>query len=292
MPKTTKQPAARAAQRNSPARSAAAVKSKKAAAKIPYTTDNAASAYAHFLPVAEALPAGDLPMRSGDVSVAFTNIRRGVDAILPHVAKLPKLLPTIAVHELLELPALALALLHADGRITKATSTREIDAALSRVGPLRDLTLTYLEIVAELGLVAKDRVRAIRTGKGKLDNARDCTDIAGLFREVAPTLAGKHPFTEEQLDELAKTGTWLVQTLKPTSTTRAKPTRPAAALVRDRFWKLVEDRHDQLRTVGVALFGIRNVDEHVPPLLSRTSTPRSTPAAEADGGASPNASPA
>ncbi|MDI1434664.1 hypothetical protein [Polyangium sorediatum] len=284
MPKITKPPVARATQRTSTAKGAAGVKSKNAAPKTPFTTDDAAAAYTHFLSLAEALPAEDVLMRSGDVSIALTNVRRGVDAIRPHVAQIPKLLPKVAVHELLELPALALALLHADGRITKATSTREIDAALSRVGPLRDLTLTYLEIVAELGLIAKDRVRAIRTGKGKLDNARDCIDIAGLFREVAPTLAGKHPFSDEQLDELAKTGTWLVQTLKPASTTRAKRTRPAAAMVRDRFWKLVEDRHDQLRTVGVALFGIRNVDEHVPPLLSRVSTPKA--AGEHERGAS------
>ncbi|MDI3291556.1 hypothetical protein [Polyangium sp. 15x6] len=274
MSKTTKLPAARATKRTPLGKSAAAVKNKKAASATPFTTDDAAAAYAYFLLLAEALPPEDVTMRGGDVSIALTNVRRGVDAIRPHVAQIPKLLPKVAVHELLELPALALALLHADGRITKATSTREIDAALTRIGPLRDLTLTYLEIVAELGLVAKDRVRAIRTGKGKLDNARDCIDIAGLFREVAPTLAGKHPFSDEQLDELAKTGTWLVQTLKPASSTRAKRARPAAAMIRDRFWKLVEDRHDQLRTVGVALFGIRNVDAHVPPLLSRTSTPK------------------
>lgn len=42
------------------------------------------------------------------------------------------------------------------------------------------------------------------------------------------------------------------------------------ALMRDRFWKLLDERHDKLRTAGVAIWGIKGVDEHVPPLQSRS----------------------
>ncbi len=248
--------------------------------EAPFSTDNAAAAFRHFLPVAQALPAEDVPVRGGDVTVARANVERGVEAIRPHLERVPQILPLVSVNDLLELPALALALVHADGRVPAAASAREIDAALGKVGPLREMTLSYLEVAAQLGIVPAQRVRAIRSGKGKLDVARDCVDIAGLFEEAQADLAGKHPFTEAQIAELATTGTWLVQHITPRGTAKGPATRDAAALIRDRFWKLLEDRHDDLRTVGVALFGIKGVDEQVPPLLSRSSAPRTQAAAE------------
>jgi len=257
---------------------------KKKPEPTPFVTDDASKAFTHFLPLAEALPTDDVIIRGADVDIALVNIQRGVDAISSHVDTIRKQLPAIAVHELLELPALGLALVHADGRVGNAASTREIDAAFSRVGPLRELTLSFLEIAADLGLVQKDRVRAIRSGKGKIDVARDCIDIAGVFQEAETKLAGKHPFTTAQLDDLAKTGTWLVQTLKPGNTKKTKPARSAEADIRDRFWKLVEDRHDTLRTVGVTLFGIKRVDEYVPPLFSRVSNAKAPEASSAESG--------
>src|SRR5262249_10628988 len=110
----------------------------------------------------------------------------------------------------------------------------------------------------------------IRAGKGKLDNARDCVDIAGVFDEYASALAGKHPFTKEQLAELATTGTWLVRSISPKGAVKEPAQRDPAAAIRDRFWRALEDGHDDLRTVGVALFGIKNVDAYVPPLFSRS----------------------
>jgi hypothetical protein len=105
---------------------------KKKPEPIPFVTDDAGKAFTHFLPLAEALPNDDVIVRGADVNVALVNIRHGVDAIKSHTDTIRKQLPAIAVYELLELPALGLALMHADGRVGNSASTREIDAAFSR----------------------------------------------------------------------------------------------------------------------------------------------------------------
>ena len=275
-----KKPAAK----NSAAKKPAAKKQTK-----PFSTKNAAEAFQHFLPAAEKLPSDDVQIRGGDTAVARKNTERGLEAVRPYLAKLPGILPKISVKSLLELPALALALVHADGRVGTAASSGEIDAAMARVSQLRDLSLTFLEIAAGLDLVPEDRVRRIRSGKGKLDNARDCVDIAGVFREYESALAGKHPFSPEQLNELATTGTWLVERITPRGTAKQPNARDPNALLRDRFWKLLEDGHNDLRTAGVALFGIKRVDELVPPLLSRSSPRKEEPKQTA--GETPSTSP-
>jgi hypothetical protein len=238
---------------------------------VPFTTSDMAAAYQHFLPLIQQMPDEDVSNRRGNVLLARHNIERGIKSIQPHLATIPGQLPRISLPAILELPALALGLVHADDRVPHTASTGEIDEAYSRVGPLRKLTLQYLEVAAELGLVPKTRVSGIRAGKGKLDNSRDCVSIASIFREFEQALNNKHPFAPEVIEELATTGTWLVQALTPTGGVKAPVVRDSAALIRDRFWIMVEQRHDDLRTVGVALFGIKQVDEHVPPLLSRTA---------------------
>jgi hypothetical protein len=255
----------------------------------PFTTDDAEKAYEHFLPLVQALE-GDIPVRSGDVEIALTNVRRGVASVAPLADKLDKSLPDISVNDLLELPALALALVHADGRVPEAIGAGDIDATLARIGPLREAGLQYLEVVADLGLLPKDRVRAVRAGKGKLDKARDCVDIAGIFREYAAALANKHPFTDAQIDDLAKTGTWLVEAIQPKGAARPAAQRHPASQIRDRFWRLVDERHDKLRTAGVVLFGIKHVDEMVPPLQSRSVTRKAEEAAPTKEAATPKES--
>ncbi|MFT3772078.1 MAG: hypothetical protein QM820_42270 [Minicystis sp.] len=248
----------------------------------PFTSTDGAAAYRHFLPVVRKIPDDEIIPRGGDAAVARHNVEVGVEAIRPHLAKLKKLLPATSTKALLELPALALALVHADGRVSPSASGGDVDATLGRVTTLRELALTYLEVAAGLDLVPAPRVRAIRAGRGKLDKARDCVDIAGLFHEYQGALAGKHPFSAEQLKELAETGTWLVKNIAPKNVRRATPARDPAAVIRDRFWKALDDGHDQLRTAGVALFGIKNVDANVPPLLTRQGAAKSAAPAAKD----------
>jgi hypothetical protein len=243
-----------------------------------FHTEDMTEAFKHFLPIVEKLPADEIPAHRGDVNIARYNVERAVDAVSPRLGEVPAILPKVSVKRLLELPSLALALVYADGRVPRATAG-DIDAAFAKVSPLRELTLAYLEVVGGLGLVPLARVQAIRTGKGKLDNARDCVDIAGLFEEFEGALAGKHPFTSAHLTELATTGTWLVKNISPKGAVKSPTERDPAAVVRDHFWKALEEGYDELRTVGVALWGIKSVDAYVPPLFSREHRAKGAPAA-------------
>lgn len=65
--------------------------------------------------------------------------------------------------------------------------------------------------------------------------------IAVLFEEENSALAGKHPFTDDQLVTLRERGGWLAGHLKPYGAVRDPKGRSSAALVKDRFAKLIED---------------------------------------------------
>ncbi len=235
-----------------------------------FVTTDAARAFTHFRVVAEAvaLPAAYAPRR--DVAILRHNVDRAMSVMSARLPAVARLLPAVDVVALAELPTLALAVVHAADRVPVAPpSTREIDAALAIVRPLRSLTLSYLEIAAALNLVPAGRVCAIREGSGKLDEARDCVAIVALFRECATALANRHPFTDEQLATLATKGTWLVQHITPTNGfVTTAPLGKAERLDRDRLLRLLEERYDQLRVAGVVCFGLRDVDAKVPPLWS------------------------
>jgi hypothetical protein len=40
--------------------------------------------------------------------------------------------------------------------------------------------------------------------------------------------------------------------------------------IRDQFWTMINGRHERLREAGVVIFGLKRLDEVVPPLQSRT----------------------
>jgi hypothetical protein len=253
---------------------------------VPFTTQSPSAAYRHFLPIAKKLPADSIKPTTLDIDLARHNIERGISAIQPHLSLIKKKLPLSPLNDILELPALGLALVYAADRIPAPTaSTGEIQDHLAKLRPLRELTLRQLEIHAELGLAPDDRVRAIRSGTGPLDAARDAVAIAGLYHELRGTLDGKHPFTKAQLTALADHGQWLLHQLKPTGATSSPAERDEASVVRDRFWTLIAARHEHLREAGVAAFGLRALDENVPPLgareRSRASTAGATPEAPA-----------
>src|SRR5207248_90413 len=85
--------------------------------------------------------------------------------------------------------------------------------------------LQQLEILGALDIVPRERVAAIRSGKGPLDTARDAVAIAGMYTddEFAAAVANKHPFTPAQLRALADDGNWLVGQLNPKGAGHAKP---------------------------------------------------------------------
>lgn len=234
----------------------------------PFTTSDSFVAYEHFLPLAMTVPAEGLAHYRHDPVVAAYNVRSGVAAIRPHLVELARRTPDVTEAELLELPALALALLHAAGRVPAGrVSAREIDARITRIKDPRAMAVQYLEVAAYRGLVPVERVRRLREAGGKIKMASDCVLVAGMFREFAEALEGCHPFDATFLQGLAEDGAWLQAMLRPQRYRREATPRPPEAVVRDRFAKLLGDRYDRLRAVAFLLFGTRQTK--VPPLHSR-----------------------
>ena len=235
----------------------------------PFTTVDADAAYRHFLPEAQAIPADRAEVCRANVQIARVNVARGVESITPHLEIVRRKLPECPIREVLELPALALGLTVAAGRVITQASEGEIDARFAAFRPMRELTLQFLEICAELKMVPKAPVAKIRAGRGSLDGAQDGIAIAGMFRDQRAVLEGKHPFSAEYLDAMAEHANWLVRQIKPVGAAARPAEYSAEALVRDQFWTMVNARHEQLREAGVVIFGLKRLDELVPPLQSR-----------------------
>jgi hypothetical protein len=67
----------------------------------------------------------------------------------------------------------------------RSAPVSELQGLLARGGALRSLLLKTAEGLAEAGLLSTAAVAKIRAGKGKLDSARDCAELAALFGKNA-----------------------------------------------------------------------------------------------------------
>lgn len=246
-----------------------------AAKDAAFKDETPALAFAHFRPLAEAVPAADLVVFTGQPLLMRANVRTALQALEPHLETAVNALRTPPLQEIFELPSLVMGLEFATGRVPVAKlSTGEIERMLSEGAPWRELMLSYLEIASHplVGLLPRERVAAVRTGRGKLDQAQDFVAIPGLFAEFAQSIAGKHPFPAEKIDLLATLGGALVQNVKPghAPTTIAK--RSMESILRDQFAHLVVERYDQLLVMAALALGKRKADELLPAL--RASVPR------------------
>jgi hypothetical protein len=239
-----------------------------------FSTTSSQAAYDHFIELATQVPLEGLEVCRADVELVRSNLQRGVDAILPHVQTVQRKLPENPITEVLELPALGLALLYAANRVARPVSPGEIERRLEEISTPREAGLKQLEVFALLGLIPTERVEAVRRGRGPLDKARDAVAIPGMFREFDAVVAGKHPLPAAMLANLATHGDWLVQQIQPIGVPLAPAEREPAALVRDQMWALIRQRHEYLREAGVVVFGIRSVDDHIPLLASRVGQRR------------------
>jgi hypothetical protein len=246
--------------------------------KHPFLTEDSEAAFAHFAKKVEHLPAAELEHWNADAEIVRVNIVRAVDAIRPHLDRIAEELPRLKLHELLELPALALALGFAADKVVVPASKQEIKARQLRLRPVRSQGLRYLEIAAEKKLVPSERVRNIRAGTGPVDEARDGVAIVAVFREFSAALTNKHPFDDQEMQQLAEDGNWLLQQLRPTGALPEKVEKSPEALVRDRLWTEVIRRFDELVKAGTVIWGPRAVDAHLPALLARAPSPAAQPA--------------
>lgn len=228
-------------------------------------------AYADFLPEALALSDGEVrPFRS-DASLAYHNIRRGLDAVTPHIERIQEDLPKVDVARLQKLDKLALAVIYAAAQIDRS-SDGSTPALLEKARTLRDVLIKSADALVASGVLPAHSVARIREGRGHIDLAQDCVDLAALFVKHENDVQGKTAVTAAQVQEAATVGTELLTRLKPKGT-KSKDPAEEAVKARDRLWTLLVKGHRELRRVGMWLW-VDDVDEHVPPLQSRNLPPR------------------
>ena len=247
--------------------------------QTPFTNTDGRAAFLHFLPLAEArIAAGKLPRPARDVSLVRTNVERGVAALLGRKDAVLAKVPSADFASLQELPALAAALDFAASRVPTELSDGEIAALLAEVRPIRKQALAQLDIFAALGLVPADRVATIRAGTGPIDTARDAVAIVGLFEEFSASIGTKHPFTEEHFATLTRTGNALLRVLVPEAAKEGPATMGSEAAVRDAFYGELLERYETARELGVLVFGIKELDAHLPLAHARVAAKPKKPA--------------
>lgn len=242
-----------------------------AARKAAFTDETPAKAFAHFRPLAEAVETEGLSPFTGEPLVMRANILTALRAIEPHLADVVTRLRNPKLEDIFELPSLVMALDFATNRVPIAKlSVGEIDNMLREGAPLREVMLSFLEIASHplLNLLPRDRVAAVRAGKGKLDQAQDFVAIPGLFAEFEDALEGKHPFSAAILDKLALLGGTLVMQVRPGHAVAEVATRSKEAILRDQFAALVTARYDHLLVLASVALGKRKADELLPALRS------------------------
>ena len=140
---------------------------------------------------------------------------------------------------------------------------------------IASLSLPPAEGLAMLGLVPEKTVQAIRAGSGAMDAARDGIALCALYRAHAAALAGKHPFTQQDFDELSELGERLTLTIVPEGSRPAalRRNRQEAQDLSNRLYTLLVLRHQELRKAGYYLFG-PELDTKVPSLAARRAAPK------------------
>lgn len=109
-------------------------------------------AYDDFLPETQDLPEADVRTFRADASLAYHNVRRGLDAIAPHIDRIPEDLPKIDVAKLQKLDDLALAVIYAAAQVDRS-SDGSTPALLEKARTLRDVLLKSADALAAAGLI-------------------------------------------------------------------------------------------------------------------------------------------
>lgn len=269
-PKKAPAKAAKPAAKKSPAKASKPAPSPRGKAGT-LTSDQA---LARYTPLALQLAKKDVLVCRLDLALALHNLQLGVASIEPYAARLRKEVPGLPLAELLALPDLGLALIFASEQVESANQGQNrID--LARLRELREPMLYIAEGLAMLGLVPEKTVQAIRAGSGAMDAARDGIALCALYRAHAAALAGKHPFTQQDFDELSELGERLTRTIVPEGSRPAarRRNRQEAQDLSNRLYTLLVLRHQELRKAGYYLFG-PELDAKVPSLAARRATPK------------------
>lgn len=221
-----------------------------------------------WLPAARALADDVVRHPTVEVPLALVNLEDGVQAVLAARARLD----ASAIADLERLRSLANAVAFAQVRLDRATAPQSVlRPMLAEAARLRRIVLGSAEILAAKGLFDAARVGGLRRHRGPLGIAGDCVMLHQLFAETPALWVGKVAFSPEDLTELGRLGSELLERLRPAGApkVRRKAELRTAADARDRLWTLlVEAWERDLWRAGAWVFG-RAVDEHVPALGAR-----------------------
>ncbi|MFO0587437.1 MAG: hypothetical protein U0441_07855 [Polyangiaceae bacterium] len=243
----------------------------KSAGQGPFLSEDSTTCLEHFSAIVANLPVNELEKFNADPNLVRKNVQRGVDAVQPHLDHVHKALPLLDTKRILELPSLILALAFHYNNMVVVADPNEVAERQARLRPVRRWTLTFLEIMAEMGKIPSKPIENIRADSGPVDEANDGIAIAAQFEKHATVLHNKHPFSPEMLKQLNEDGHYLARVLTPKGTApEQKSNGPTPdQLLRDRLWTEVVARYDDLYQAGVAIWGRRGVDKHIPPLRAR-----------------------
>jgi hypothetical protein len=233
--------------------------------------------FEHFRAQAEAVPTEGLPPFRGAPLLMHDNVKRALVVAEPAFPAAAARLRAPRIQEVYELPSLVLGLQFAAGRVPgDALSRGTIGALLTEQTPWRRLMLAYLDVVSDplLNLVPRERVAAIREGKGPLDMAQDFVAIPGVFAEFASELEGKQPFRAEQIARLESVGATLLQQMRPGAAAKVERVRGPEAVLCDQFGALVTARFELLLELAVLGFGRVKAEAEMPALHAAVRAPK------------------
>ncbi len=251
------------------------------------------ASYGACVAEARAIAANEVVTFNGNAVVVFHNARAGVMAVTAERARIESDpdAPKVDFVRVESTVQAAEALVYAARLASNVVAAKtEVQAKVAEVFDLRDVLLSSAVAAVKAKLVSPDeaaKIKKVQEGKGPIDAAQDCVDLAVWFRHNAVALRSKTAVTAEQVARAEALGSEVLHLLSPAGVTAATLSPDAAAEaaeMRDRMAAVLARRHGYVGRVGGWLWGL-DVASHVPPLRSRSvsssasSEPAPTPPA-------------
>jgi hypothetical protein len=233
--------------------------------------------YAEMLPSAKELDSREVKHFPRGAMTIYNNLKTAVAILLQREEKLAREVSADVIAQIKQAPALGLAFLFSARRVESlyVNVPSGVQEMLEEARPLRRLLLKSADACAEAGILPAERVQKIYQGRGSIDHAQDCVDLAALFREYEGALKNKTPVEAKQIDRSAAVGTRLIGMLKPSSAPERvllSAELEEALEHRDRFYTLVAKRHERIWKAAAQIFDRNEVDKVIPPLFSQSVT--------------------
>ena len=213
--------------------------------------------YQEFLPLAEKLDSREIKTFPRSALNLYANLKNAAILLLKQEEKLAQEVSQEVITLIKQTPLLGLAFVFSTRRVESlyATAPSGIQEMLEEARPLRRLLLKSADACAEAGILPVERVQKIYKGRGPIDNAQDCVDLAALFREFEKVLQHKTPVEVSQLDRCAILGTRLLDALKPSSASELE-------LISSELDQCFEDLSERIFKNNKELYERTNIDSN------------------------------